>query len=413
MKIDSGMPEFGLNALAQQFREALAAFAPPSHGAMPGWNPWPGTSGWPGMLAGMGAMPGMSAAPMPGGPAGSFAGQLGTGPFANLFEQLSTLAQGQWQQLAARFVGGAMPAQEMFPDWREALGEMWPTGAGPTGIPGMNEAALRETLSTPQVGPLREHIERWQQAMLAQLDYQAAARAFSARLGEIMQRALELYRQRLAARGDADQPVTSLRELFDEWIEAGEEAWAEHASSDEFIAALGAYSNAQMQVRAARADAVNRMAQSLGLPTREEVDADHRRIAQLEREVRRLRREREDARGVSAMPEASPAAATTTSRAADPGARRAKAGTPPGNSATRATKAKPVAKQARASSTKPATATRKPAAPKSATAKSGAAMKSTRPATPARTGSRSPASAFAQVAAPRAIGKTARKRSTK
>ncbi len=282
---------FGFEAWIQPFREAMAAFQPSAwpNGAMPG-AAWPGAGVWSGQP--MGQMPGMGSAA-----AGMFSPGM-AGPFAGMFEQLSTLAQGQWQQLAGQFSSAG--TGDVMSQWRRLLETMAPAVAGFDASALQRGAALRDALSTPAIGPLREHVERWQKAMLAQLDYQDAAQAFSAQLGEIMKLALADFERRLSERGPSGQPPASMRALFDEWIEAGEKAWAERAGSDAFVAALGRYTNAQLRVRAAMADQVNRMAESLGLPTRGEVDADHRRIAMLERELRRLRGELDALRHASA-----------------------------------------------------------------------------------------------------------------
>lgn len=305
MTTASGAQGFGFDAWIQPFREAMAAFqstAWPGAGAMPG-AAWPGMGAWPGQA--MGQMPGMANAAMGGFAPGMFAPGM-AGPFAAMLEQLSTLAQGQWQQLAGQFAGGDAPSQ-----WRRLLETMAPAAGAfdLSALRGFDAGALRDALSTPAIGPMREHVERWQKAMLAQLDYQEAAQAFSAQLGEIMKLALSYFERRLAARSEPGQPPASMRALFDEWIEAGEQAWAERAGSDAFAAALGRYTNAQLRVRAAMADELNRMAESLGLPTRGEVDADHRRIAMLERQLRRVRAELDALRRDPAPAQAAPVAA--------------------------------------------------------------------------------------------------------
>ena len=372
----------GLDAWARQFREFLASFGPVAGLAgKPDWSTWANPGTWFGSGAG-GGFPGTgSAMPNP------FSQMSDSGPFSNLFEQLSTLAQGQWQQLAAR----ATNAGTDFQDWQESLATLWPGNAA--SFPGMDTSGLRAALSTPQVGPMREHIERWQQAMLAQLDLQEASRVFSGQMNTIMQRALTLFREQLASTTGSDSQPTSMRELFDAWIEAGEQAWAEHASSDAFIAALGQFSNAQMRVRAARFDQINRLAQSLGLPTRTEVDADHRRIAQLERELRRMRKELE-------------ARPVTTTTATQPAATRAvESATKPARSGARAAAKKTTAKTA-----KPAANTATSAAP--ARARTATTVKSPAKSAPTKAPAKSrarKAQTFPVVAAPQAIGKTARK----
>lgn len=312
MTTAKGAQGFGFDAWIQPFREAMQAFQPsawPGAGAMPGMA-WPGMGAWPAQA--MGQMPGMANAamggfppsPFPPGPfssglfssgplsSGAFAPGM-AGPFAGMLEQISAMAQGQWQQLAGQFANGVMNGGDAMSQWRKLLETMVPAAAAfdASAMRGMGADGLRDALATPPVGPLREHVERWQKAMLAQLDYQEAAQAFSAQMGEIMKLALSYYERRLAACAEPGQSPASMRTLFDEWIEAGEQAWAERAGSDAFVSALGRYTNAQLRVRAAMADQINRMAESLGLPTRGEVDAGHRRIAMLERELRRVRTE--------------------------------------------------------------------------------------------------------------------------
>lgn len=309
MTTANGAQGFGFDAWIQPFREAMQAFqtaAWSGAGAMPGGVAWPGMGAWPGQA--MGQVPGMAGAAMGGGfSPGAFPGGLFSsaplssgafapgmaGPFAGIFEQLAAMAQGQWQQLAGPFANGAMNGGDAVSQWRKLLETMAPAVAAfdASALRGMDVQGVRDALATPPVGPLREHVERWQKAMLAQLDYQDASQAFAAQMGDIMKLALSHFERRLAARSEPGQPPASMRALFDEWIEAGERAWAERASSDAFVSALGRYTNAQLRVRAAMADQINRMAESLGLPTRGEVDADHRRIAMLERELRRVRSE--------------------------------------------------------------------------------------------------------------------------
>lgn len=296
----------GFDAWLRPFQEAMSAFqGATAPGPFPGGfgaNPWSSAGAWFG---------GQPAAMNPGWAQGFGAGPTG-GPFMSFFEQLSGLAQAQWQQLAAQATTGAMPEVDALGNWRalvESVGAKMAAAAGPFELgpmPSLDTSTLRDALATPPVGPMREHIERWQHAMLAQLDYQEAARGFSAQLGETMKLAQTHLRERLAARAQKNEPITSSRMLFDEWVEAGEQAWAERASGDEFVAALGRFTNAEMKVRAAMADQVNRVAESLGLPTRGEVNADHRRIAQLERETRRLRRELDALKGADAVMQAPP-----------------------------------------------------------------------------------------------------------
>jgi polyhydroxyalkanoate synthase subunit PhaE len=73
------------------------------------------------------------------------------------------------------------------------------------------------------------------------------------------------------------------------WIDAAEEAYAEIALSSGFRKVYGELVNAQMRVRAGIQREVELIGGLFGMPGRTEVDAAHRKIAELERQLRRLR----------------------------------------------------------------------------------------------------------------------------
>ncbi len=393
--------DFGIDAWLRPFREAMSALhTAPFAGGFPGASPSAYAAPWSSPGAWFSG-PAAGAAP---GWAQAFSGAPAQGAFMNLFEQLSGLAQAQWQQLVAQAGAGEMGGNDALAHWRTLLGSVGARLASAAGpfelgpLPAMDTAALRESLSTPPVGPMREHIERWQQAMLAQLDYQDAAREFSAQLGETMKLAHSHLQARLAARAERNEPLASSRALFDEWIEAGEQAWAERAGSDAFVAALGRFTNAEMKVRAAKADQINRLAESLGLPTRGEVDADHRRIAQLERELRRLRSEVASLRdAAAAAPAVQPEAAPRTT-VKKPQAQARPAATPAPDVAAKAPAAKTPRARVKAARSSPARAPAK--------ASSNAPVK---PPPAAARRSKASVSMLPLVDAPRALGTRGRK----
>ena len=216
---------------------------------------------------------------------------------------------GQMQQLAAQFAGQNADASEIARVWKQLLGG---ANANPFADvlkhmrgPGQHdfdawieqvrpylEMLQRDRgrwLDTPTFGFAREHQERWQAAAKAQDDYQAASQAFNTLLAESAQTAFERFEKLLAERSEPGRQLTSARALFDLWIDAAEDAYAELALSQRFRDAYGHLANAQMRVRQHVQDEIERASALLGVPGRTEVDAAHRKIVQLEREVRRLR----------------------------------------------------------------------------------------------------------------------------
>lgn len=216
---------------------------------------------------------------------------------------------GQMQQLAAQFAGQNADASEIARVWKQLLGG---AEANPfadvfkhTRGPGQHdfEAWIEQVrpyldmlqrdrgrwMDVPAFGFAREHQERWQAAAKAQDEYQAASQAFNTLLAASAQTAFERFEQLLAERSEPGRQLTSARALFDLWIDAAEDAYAELALSQRFRDAYGHLANAQMRVRQHVQDEIERASALLGVPGRTEVDAAHRKIVELEREVRRLR----------------------------------------------------------------------------------------------------------------------------
>ena len=145
--------------------------------------------------------------------------------------------------------------------------------------------------------------------------------------------------------------------MFDLWIEAAEESYADVALSDQFREVYGGFANAHMRLRAALQQEVEQVSERFGMPTRSEMDAAHRRIAELERAVRRMLRgaQAKPAAASAPKPDAGPApvaAASAPPRAA------AQPTTPPeaapAKRATRQTAAAPETSRPKASNTRPA-----------------------------------------------------------
>src|SRR5690606_2915911 len=133
------------------------------------------------------------------------------------------------------------------------------------------------------------HQERAQALARALVEYEEANSAYNALLSKATQQAFVLFEDRLTERAEPGRQVESARALFDLWIDAAEEAYAEVALSPEFRRAYGRLVDAQMRVRAGVQQQVEQLCASLGMPTRTEVDSAHRRIVELERALRRLR----------------------------------------------------------------------------------------------------------------------------
>ena len=274
---------------------------------------------------------------------------------------------GQMQQVAAQFAGQQAGPADITREWKRALGALggnpFPDmfkamqGPGAHGPEQWTEAAKpfldawqregRSILGMPAFGIGREHQEHLQKLMQAQLDYQQREAAYNALMMQALQRAYEVFQGKLAEREESGRQLTSARALFDLWIDAAEEAYAGIALSPEFREVYGALVNAQMRLRNGVQREVERMCETFGMPTRTEVDAAHRKIAELERMLRRMR-DAAPASGASNPEKPNSVASAPAGREASTTARATKAS--PAKAAKKGSAAKPVPSAAKKTS---------------------------------------------------------------
>jgi len=261
------------------------------------------------------------------------------------------------QRLAADFSGGGSPS-DITHAWRQMLGgqsadpfagmlhSMHGGLAGGDWLEQMRPLLdmllkpLRqqsaEWLQRPAFGPAREHQERLQALALAWQQWEQSNEAFTAQLAQAGQSAFSRFEQLLGQHDAPGKRLESARALFDLWIDAAEDAWAEVALSTEYRHAYAEMTNALMRLRLRLQHEVEQFGALLGLPGRSELDALHRKVADLDRALHAARKANASPRATPATERRAPveaAAPSAPSRAAKPAARRT---------------AKPVAKKAAA-----------------------------------------------------------------
>lgn len=234
------------------------------------------------------------------------------------------------------------------------------------GLPNVADAfkgELKGVLNTPAFGFMREQQERAQQLIAAQLDQQEAMNAYNAQMLRASKLSFEKLELKLAEREEPGRQLESLRAVYDLWIDAAEEAYAEVALSDEFSAAYGDLVNKQMRVRQMLQAEVERQTGQVGMPTRSELNSVHKRLQEMRRRIRELEDRLEQSVSTPAAPAkraeeaASPPAATRTAKPraiAKPKRSARKAVKPAAAARPVAATRKPAAKPARAAKRKPA-----------------------------------------------------------
>lgn len=193
-------------------------------------------------------------------------GFANSGTSAPLFEHPAARA---WREMAAN-------AGHDFAPFASALQAPPPADLG----------ELKAWLKLPTFGSSREQQEHYQKTAVAAVEYQERMNRYNALMLKASQRGFELFEGKLAEREQPGRQIESLRALYDLWVDAAEEGYAEIALSAEFREVYGALVNAQMRVRALLQREVERIGIELGMPTRSEVNSIGERLQALRREVR-------------------------------------------------------------------------------------------------------------------------------
>jgi len=167
----------------------------------------------------------------------------------------------------------------------QAFGALNSLRAAPP-MPSADLGDLKAWLSLPAFGLMREHQEHYQKMAVAWVEYQEQMGRYNALMLKASQRGFELFVGKLSEREQPGRQIDSLRALYDLWVDAAEEGYAEIALSQDFHEIYAALVNAQMRVRAQIQQEVERVAVDLGMPTRSEIDSIGERLQALRREVR-------------------------------------------------------------------------------------------------------------------------------
>jgi len=152
-------------------------------------------------------------------------------------------------------------------------------------------------LSVPSVGYTREWQDQNQRGVRLVLDYQRASQEYlnaHARLGVDT---IERFSRRVMERAETGQEITSLREVYDLWVDAGEAAYSELVLTEEYAAIYGGLVNALMALKHHSQHLVDEAVGAANLPTRRDMTTLQCRQQEVRRQIAALRSELGEAVG--------------------------------------------------------------------------------------------------------------------
>lgn len=143
--------------------------------------------------------------------------------------------------------------------------------------------------SMAPLGHSREYIRQQQQYSEDLSEIPNRIQAFAQVMADFPQRLQQQLDAATRKRLESGGKLHSVREVIDFWIDAAEAAFAEIAHSPEYRRRSGELTNLLMDLKIQRQRMLDQVIETIGLPSRREMDTTLKRLAALRRENRDLR----------------------------------------------------------------------------------------------------------------------------
>lgn len=157
-----------------------------------------------------------------------------------------------------------------------------------TSAEGAPQTLWQQMLQAFPLGPAREQQLAWQDYLQAQAEYQLRMQVVLHAYGKVFTQTLEAVPALVEQRNAQGQSITGFRELYELWIECGEQAFAKLAHDPEFISVQAASGNALSYLKRAQNVLLEFWLKSHDLPTRSELNSVHLRLRELTSRVTQL-----------------------------------------------------------------------------------------------------------------------------
>lgn len=206
----------------------------------------------------------------------------GEPPWAAWIEQQRELLKQQPAADGSQPSGPFKVGEQMLNAWRSA----WAATGGMQSAAGQGIAELLAKL--PPIGPAREQVAAWRELAAIQAECQHLEQELQTVLMGVQRDALNLLEQCVRERGANQQPLASYRELYDLWVDCGEQIYAKLAHSDAYAKLQAQFGNASIKLKARQQQAMEQTLKQFDLPTRSELNSVHLQLRQLKQRLATL-----------------------------------------------------------------------------------------------------------------------------
>jgi len=156
---------------------------------------------------------------------------------------------------------------------------------GLAGVAGQIHEHMDQFLSIPAVGYMREWQEQTQDGVRLTMDYQEALQEYVHAHGRLGVDALERLAAKIIERAEQGREINTLREVYDLWVDCGEEAYSAFVFTEEYADIYARLVNALMALKHHNQTTVDEVAGSLNLPTHQGITTLQRRQQEFRREL--------------------------------------------------------------------------------------------------------------------------------
>jgi len=142
-------------------------------------------------------------------------------------------------------------------------------------------------LNLPGVGYAREYQEKIQKNAVLLKEFLKASEEYNEAMGNVGPRALDSLRDRIIDMAKNGEQITSLRQLYNLWVDCNEEAYADFVFSKEYSVLYGNLVNAMSAYRLQTNGIRDDILASSSLPTRGDLEAMQKQSANLSKKLNR------------------------------------------------------------------------------------------------------------------------------
>jgi class III poly(R)-hydroxyalkanoic acid synthase PhaE subunit len=195
----------------------------------------------------------------------------------------------QWQQFGQPWEAVLQQAPEYF--GRMIAGD----SSALTGLSNLYRDAYQQSLArlvgSPNLGISREFNEKLQLGFDAWVSWQLATMEYQGVLSDIWDQAFDGFKETLLSMAEKGEKVETLRDFVLLWTRGAEKVFTEAFRTETYVLAQGKMLNAGMAYRIRERKIIEEYLKLYDLPTRSELDETHRRIYELRKEVKALKKQ--------------------------------------------------------------------------------------------------------------------------